>query len=80
MALLLEAHADIEAAHSSGSTPLIQAAIHGRAQSVGLLVRAGANVHARCLQRTALQWAMQGNHHACVELLHMSQLEVKEVW
>ena len=78
--LLLEAGADIEGAIGpDGSTPLIEAARWGDAEMVQLLLRKGANAQAEtggkwCWEeiykgKTALDFAREGGHADCVQLL-----------
>lgn len=86
--LLLEGGADIERPLGpDGSTPLMRAAYWGDADMVRLLLNKGANAQAEtggewCWEdidkgKTALDFAREGGHAACVELL-MSHREKNE--
>lgn len=58
------------AADDTGSTPLIEAAKHGHAECVALLLTAGAPVAARdAMRRTALHHAAAGGHRVVVARL-----------
>ena len=55
----------------SGATALMVAASNGDGDIVDLLIKAGADTTPQggSPKRTALQWAMAGNHTKCVALL-----------
>ena len=55
----------------SGATALMLAAHNGHGDAADLLIKAGADTTPQggSPKRTALQWAMAGNHTKCVALL-----------
>jgi ankyrin repeat/SOCS box protein 13 len=73
--LLIDAGAHIDLARDDKSTPLITAAYYGRDEVVEVLVAAGAKLHPRDSDGTALENARRQKHARCVELLEKAERE-----
>ena len=69
MRLLLESDADKETPTSSGATALHFAAMYGRLEVVRLLLDSGADKEKLSNGKTALQFAVEGEHDDVVHLL-----------
>jgi hypothetical protein len=76
---ILEKGADVNIQDNEGKTPLMAAALYGRADIVKLFIESGADVNARTKSNTALQECYKFRHYCSWPLLWRKECKTEGV-